>query len=427
MKKLILLLALIAISHSIIYSQGCLPEGITFTTQEQIDNFQTNYPGCTEIEGDVTITGDITNLFGLNVLTSIGGYLHLWSSHILPSLVGLDSLSSIGGSFQIMFNDELIDLTGLNALNYIGDDLKIRYNDNLLNLNGLQSLSNNSIHGIYITDNSSLLNLQGLNGLTSILGGMEIFGNESLIDLSGLNNLSSIANYLEITFNSALTNLTGLESLNYLGGELRIAYNVSLASLIGLNSLSTIEGLTIDNNNNLTTLDALNTLSTVIGMKISFNNSLKSLSGLDNIEPNTLNQIKITYNDSLSDCDIKNICEFLLSPFGIKEIHDNAPGCNSQEEVEAACFTSIEDNIAKEGITLFPNPATSFITINVNEGLPIEEAIIYNHLGQKALVAVPVNNTVDVSGLTPGIYFIEVITSESRAGTKLVVEKWEGF
>ena len=33
----------------------CLPEGITFTTQEQIDNFQTNYPGCTEIEGDVYI------------------------------------------------------------------------------------------------------------------------------------------------------------------------------------------------------------------------------------------------------------------------------------------------------------------------------------------------------------------------------------
>ena len=51
MKKLILFLALAALCHSIVFSQGCLPEGITFTTQEQIDNFQTNYPGCTEIEG----------------------------------------------------------------------------------------------------------------------------------------------------------------------------------------------------------------------------------------------------------------------------------------------------------------------------------------------------------------------------------------
>jgi hypothetical protein len=73
-------------------------------------------------------------------------------------------------------------------------------------------------------------------------------------------------------------------------------------------------------------------------------------------------------------------------------------------------------------IKIFPNPATSFITININGEQPIEEAIIYNHLGQKALVAVPVNNTVDVSWLKPGIYFIEVITSESRTGTKLVVE-----
>jgi S-formylglutathione hydrolase FrmB len=53
---------------------SCLPQGITFTNQAQIDNFQTNYPGCTEIEGDVTIAGDdITNLNGLSVLTSIGG------------------------------------------------------------------------------------------------------------------------------------------------------------------------------------------------------------------------------------------------------------------------------------------------------------------------------------------------------------------
>ena len=54
----------------------CLPEGITFSTQEEIDNFQINYPYCTEIEGDVIIEGDeITNLDGLSVLNSISGFL----------------------------------------------------------------------------------------------------------------------------------------------------------------------------------------------------------------------------------------------------------------------------------------------------------------------------------------------------------------
>ena len=51
MKKLIFLIVAVAINYAAVFSQGCLPEGITFTTQEQIDNFQINYPGCTEIEG----------------------------------------------------------------------------------------------------------------------------------------------------------------------------------------------------------------------------------------------------------------------------------------------------------------------------------------------------------------------------------------
>jgi len=59
-----------------LFSQPCLPEGITFSTQEQIDSFQSDYPNCTEIEGGVVIEGiDITNLDGLEVITSIGEYL----------------------------------------------------------------------------------------------------------------------------------------------------------------------------------------------------------------------------------------------------------------------------------------------------------------------------------------------------------------
>jgi hypothetical protein len=54
MKKFyILLFALISLHGS--WAEGCLPEGIKFTTQAQIDSFQINYPGCTEIEGGCTL------------------------------------------------------------------------------------------------------------------------------------------------------------------------------------------------------------------------------------------------------------------------------------------------------------------------------------------------------------------------------------
>ena len=100
MKKLvILLIALVAINSAM--AQGCLPEGITFTTQEEIDNFQTNYPGCMEIEGDVTIIdygNDISSLNGLNILSAIGGDLTIIWCQSLNTLSGLDNLSSIEGT-----------------------------------------------------------------------------------------------------------------------------------------------------------------------------------------------------------------------------------------------------------------------------------------------------------------------------------------
>ena len=52
----------------------CLPEGIEFTNQAMIDNFQFTYPECTHIEGNVIINGsNINNLNGLLDITQIGG------------------------------------------------------------------------------------------------------------------------------------------------------------------------------------------------------------------------------------------------------------------------------------------------------------------------------------------------------------------
>jgi len=52
-----------------ISAQTCLPNGIIFSSQQQIDDFAANFPDCTHIEGDVliqeTVNGNITNLFGL--------------------------------------------------------------------------------------------------------------------------------------------------------------------------------------------------------------------------------------------------------------------------------------------------------------------------------------------------------------------------
>ena len=181
MKSLTLSIVLAIIINANGLSQSCLPEGITFVTQEQIDNFQTNYPGCTEIEGDVVIKGDsINNLNGLNVLTAIWGYLWIGNASggnpLLTNLTGLDNLTSIGQDLWIRNNSSLVDLTGLGNLTSIGQSLKFWFNDALIGLTGLENLTSVEWN-LSIQQNNALLNLTGLDNVTSIGVLLEIWAN----------------------------------------------------------------------------------------------------------------------------------------------------------------------------------------------------------------------------------------------------------
>ena len=129
MKKLFLISVLLVFCHSFVISQGCLPGGITFSTQAQIDSFQVNYPGCTNIEGGVTINGDsISNLYGLGLVTHIGGDLYIGggypgppyheSNPLLFSLAGLEDLTFIGGSLTF-YNSGC--LNSIAALGHLSD------------------------------------------------------------------------------------------------------------------------------------------------------------------------------------------------------------------------------------------------------------------------------------------------------------------
>ncbi len=191
MKKLALLIFVLLFTNIAAISQSpCLPEGITFTTQEQIDNFQTNYPGCTDIAGDVIINGgDITNLNGLIAVTSIWGYLDLLGNDALTSPVGLDNLTSIGGYLHIYGNDALTSLIGLD------------------NLSSIDSM-------FYIEGNAALENMSGLENLTIIGTYLTIFNNDDLSSLSGLESLTSIGGDLSIEYNSSLISIGGLEHVD---------------------------------------------------------------------------------------------------------------------------------------------------------------------------------------------------------------------
>ncbi len=276
-KVIVLLVALVGMIGAM--GQGCLPEGIEFTTQEQIDNFQTNYPGCTEIEGDVVI-GDpisgynINNLDGLTILTSIWGSLTIIANNF-TSLSGLENLDYIGSSLTIgsyypsygcyCGNHNLVNLTGLNGLDSIGGDLVITCNQSLANLTGLESL----------TKIGGTLNVG--KQANAILG-----GNPSLVNLTGLTSLTDVQNII-IRRNLALTNLTGLEGLTSIEGSLYIWGN-PITSLSGVNNLSFVGGTLLLRNTLLENLSELENLEFIGGLYVAENEQLQSLAGLENIE-----------------------------------------------------------------------------------------------------------------------------------------------
>jgi hypothetical protein len=96
----------------------CLPFGnYNFFTQADIDDFQLNYPGCTELAGVVKISGSgITSLDDLNVLNAINGSLEIHTNPQLASLAGLDSLDLISGAVTIVGNSLLTDITALSFI-----------------------------------------------------------------------------------------------------------------------------------------------------------------------------------------------------------------------------------------------------------------------------------------------------------------------
>jgi len=414
MKKFTICVLVLALIQTTSFSQSCLPEGIKFTSQPQIDSFPINYPNCTEIEGYVEILGaNITNLNGLNAISSItGGFIIRWTS--LPNLAGLNSLESLGDFLVIDFNNSLSSLSGLENLIAVEGSLRI---------------------GNWIGDGNDLLtDLSGLDNLSFVGGNLRIFRNTTLSSLAGLENLNTINGYLTIGFdptswghggNPSLKNIDALTNLSNLSGGLEILFNDSLADLTGLIGLNSVGvNLWIEGNALLTNLDGLENISSIASyLAIRSNPELANIDGIRSIASNSILYLSICNNDLLMNCDVESICDYLESPNGDTEIYDNAPTCNSPEEVEEACDdTYITEGPVLQKILIFPNPARNEITISADDGSEAEEVNIFNLAGQPIMQVRPVEGKIDISGLQQGLYILETIIWNTRLRQKLIVQ-----
>lgn len=303
-----------------IYAQ-CPGTPLTLSNQNQVNNFPTNYPGCTVMDVSLTIQGNnITNLNGLSGLESITKSLFILNNPSLTSLSGLSNLSNIGVELTLDNNDALTNLNGLENLPFIGGTLTITGNAVLNSLSALSGVE--YVNGsLLISYNPQLTNLNGLENVGFTGRFLQISNNNGLTALNSLNNLTEVGNnaatigrYLSIGSNPNLTTLNGLNSLESIGTDFEITGNGNLADLNAFASLSSVGGeFAITNNPDLTNLDDFATTFSIEGNLI------------------------IASNMSLSDCAALGICAYLDEPQGTISITSNAVGCNNVAQVETAC------------------------------------------------------------------------------------------
>ncbi len=301
MKPIQLFLFFYLLSSNVLTAQNCLPSGITFNTQAEIDNFSTDYPGCSEIEGLLTILNNdaITNLQGLSALTAVGG-ININNCSALTSLEGLENLGTVNGMMRVSFLPLMTNLTPLQNLTSIAGDFQLDNNFGLLTLNGLSNIT--SYGGdVTITGNTLLTNLNGaFTSVTSLPADLFIVGNNGLVDLTGLETLVSIGADFEVKLNENLLSLAGLNNLMTVGDDIRLRSNPVLDDLTAFTNLTTVGGqVNIRDNNGLTNLIGFDNLTSFDGFYIAENEILPNVNGLQSL-PSEIGYMDVLDNPNLT-------------------------------------------------------------------------------------------------------------------------------
>jgi len=405
-----LLIVLYTANSSI--AQSCLPDGIWFSHQSEVDSFSINYPNCTEIGGTVDIIGDdITNLNGLSAITSIGGQLWIRDNPILSDISGLSNLTTITGDLNFLNNPILLSLNGFNNLTSV--EYVDFFSDTITSLNGLNSLSH--VGGDFHIGSAKLLtDISALSGLTSIGGALIIVGATALENFNGLNNLKIIGRYLTLLNNSSLTSLYGLNNLSQIGEYFEIKNNDALTSLNELDSLISVgSSIEIWNNDTLINLNGLERISSINGRIYIYDNmALANIEGIKNISAASISDLYIINNNNLSTCEVQSICDYLSNPNGTVEIHSNKTGCNSQQEVEDACLNlGVEFLTPELSLGVYPNPFSDKIIIETTAKSSFSILNLNGQLILQKQITEPTE--IDVDTLPRGIYIVKV-TSEKN-------------
>lgn len=399
MKRYLALLASIIGIASLGHAQSCLPEGIIFTNQTQVNSFPSDHPGCTTIEGPVYINY-VSDLGPLSQITAIVGNVQIGSTQC-TTLNGLHNLTQVGGAMRIEVNPQLNTLSALSSLTSVGGTLQLRNNNSLSNLAGLENLAMVG-SDLEVSENAGLTNLQGLEGLVSIGQNLSIRENPAITSMQGLSP-TSVGRGFNVSQNPLLQNLWSAQGLSSLGRGLSVSANPGITSLMDLQNITTINGT----------------------LAITGCPDLTSLDGVDQISGITY--LSIAACPSLSQCAVESVCDYLADPAHTANLHSNGPGCANRAEVEAACaLLSVDDAVLIDhALSIYPNPSAGLVMLRT-EGHEAMQLVVLDMAGrsvheERLAAATDGSHTIDLTHLPSGLYTLRTQDLRRSTATRFVL------
>ncbi|MCA1751061.1 MAG: T9SS type A sorting domain-containing protein [Cryomorphaceae bacterium] len=100
---------------------------------------------------------------------------------------------------------------------------------------------------------------------------------------------------------------------------------------------------------------------------------------------------------------------------------NNGPGFNNGHVrvYDVSTFLS-SDDVVQADFTVYPNPASDFVNVQLGEGLQLERVNVYSALGR--LVKSGRSSVLSINELAKGTYVLEVITNQGKAAKAIIVE-----
>ena len=80
------------------------------------------------------------------------------------------------------------------------------------------------------------------------------------------------------------------------------------------------------------------------------------------------------------------------------------------------------DEFSLSEVSIFPNPASEFINLDIPSNINIKNVEMYDALGKSSEVSIDDNSTIDVSNKASGLYFLNIKTDQGSLSKKVIIQ-----